>query len=248
MKKRAIRQIIRNIIIAVILLGVTFTSACTLASPFDQLVTMATESTEGVARTPRPTFTSTPETTPTPTKTATPTITPIPTDTPTPPLPTKTPTPPPTDTPTITPTSTPAPPPPPTNTPGPTDTPAPSWDYQLSELFSAPTNANILSIIVAVQGHDGGWIPGLRVVGTDPNGVVTKSEPSADHATGHTPADSTVVKSGNTKFEPQPVSVYITGPWIFHLESVDGKQVSPDFTVNMNVESREWYFFRFQPS
>jgi hypothetical protein len=180
----------------------------------------------------------------TPTQTPTPTLTPIPTDTPTPLPPTDTPTPIPTDTPTITPTSPPPPPPPPTNTPGPTDTPAPSWDYQISEIFSSPTQANILSIIVAIQGHDGGWIPGLRVVGTDPNGVVTKSEISADDVTGYSPP-SEVVKSGNTKFEP--ISNYVTGNWVFHLETADGTQVSEDFPLTMDTENRAWYFFRFQP-
>ena len=87
----------------------------------------------------------------------------------------------------------------------------------------------------------------MRVVGTDPNGVVTKAEPSADQQTGYSPANSSVVKSGNAKFEPQPVAVYITGSWVFHLETVDGRQVSEDFIVNMDVENRQWYFFRFQP-
>jgi hypothetical protein len=101
--------------------------------------------------------------------------------------------------------------------------------------------------VVAIQDQSGNWIPGLRVVGIDPNGLVTKSEPSADHETGYTPADSSVIKSGNTKFEPQPVAVYITGTWTFFLESVDGRQVSDSFTVTMDVENRQWYFFRFQP-
>jgi len=182
--------------------------------------------------------------TPTPTKTLTPTVTPIPTDTPTP---TQTPTAPPTNTPTPTETSTPAPPPPPTNTPPPTDTPAPTYDFQLAELFNAPSTANILSIVVAIQNNNNDWIPGLRVVGIDPNGIVTKSEPSADRETGHTPADSSVIKSGNTKFEPQPKAVYITGTWTFLLENMEGQQVSPSFSVNMDVENRQWYFFRFTP-
>ena len=241
------REFVKTISIIVMLLGVVFTSACTLASPFDRLVAAQVDPVEESAGTPRATFTLTPILTPTPTKTPTPTITPIPTGTPTPPLPTATPTSPPTGTPTTTPTFTPAPPSPPTNTPAPTDTPLPSWDYQLAELFSAPTNANILSIVTAVQTHEGVWVPGLRVVGIDPNGIVTKSEPSADQETGHSPSDSSVIKSGNTKFEPQPVSVYITGTWIFHLETVDGRQVSADFTVTMDVENRQWYFFRFQP-
>ncbi len=66
--------------------------------------------------------------------------------------------------------------------------------------------------------------------------------------TGHSPADTQVVKAGNTKFEPQPVAVYITGDWVFHLETADGRQVSPDFTVSMDAENRQWYFFRFQPN
>jgi len=241
------REFIKTTFLALLLTSTVLISACTLASPFDQLVAAAVGPTEAPVRTLQPTFTSTPPSTPTPTKTATSTITPIPTDTPTPLPPTDTPTPLPTDTPTITPTNTPAPPPPPTNTPAPTDTPAPTWDYQLAELFQAPSNATILSIIVAVQDQNGNWIPGLRVVGTEPNGVVTKAEPSADQQTGYSPANSSVVKSGNAKFEPQPVAVYITGPWIFHLETVDGRQVSEDFTVNMDVDNRHWYFFRFQP-
>jgi hypothetical protein len=232
-------------LIACLCLGIFLTLSCTLAPPFDRLVASAGEPTEAMVRTPRPTFTPSPVLTPTPTKTPTSTVTPIPSATATP-IPTATPRP--TATPTTTSTTTPAPPPPPTNTPLPTDTPAPSWEFRLEELFSSPTNANILSIVTAIQTAEGGWIPGLRVVGTDPNGIVTKSEPSADHMTGNTPADSSVIKTGNTKFEPQPFSVYITGTWIFHLETADGRQVSDSFTVNMDEESREWYFFRFVPN
>lgn len=236
----------RNLVIGLALLSAAFISAaCTLASPFDQLVASAQEPTPEPFRTLQPTFTPTPVASPTPSKTSTPTITPIPSDTPTP---TQTPTSPPTNTPTPTETSTPAPPPPPTNTPLPTDTPAPSWEFRLGELFNAPSNANILSIVVAIQDQNNNWIPGLRVVGVDPNGLVTKSEPSADHETGYTPANSSVVKSGNTKFEPQPVAVYITGTWIFHLETVDGRQVSDSFTLTMDVENRQWYFLRFVPN
>lgn len=238
------RQVARNLAVIFILLGTALNSACTLASPFDRLVAAAVEATEEPPKTAQPTFTSTPVYTPTPTVTPTPTLTPLPTATPTS---TPTPTPPPTHTPTITPTGTPTPPPPPTNTPAPTDTPTPSWEFQLAELYQYPTQATILSIIVAVQDHNGNWIAGYRVVGTDPNGLVTKSEPSADHETGYSPADSAVVKTGNTKFEPQPVAVYITGTWTFHLETNDGRQVSADFVVNMDVENRQWYFFRFQP-
>jgi hypothetical protein len=114
-------------------------------------------------------------------------------------------------------------------------------------MFNSPTNATILSIVVAIQNTDNSWIPGLRVVGIDPNGIVTKSEPSADHETGHTPANSSVIKSGNTKFEPQPLAVYITGTWTFFLETSDGRQVSAPFNVTMDVENRQWYFFRFAP-
>jgi hypothetical protein len=231
-----------NILVIFIL---TLTLACALASPFDRLVAGVVESTPEVTRTLQPTFTPTLPVTPTPTKTPTPTITPIPTDTPTPPIPTDTPTPPATDTPTPAPTDTPAPPPPPTDTPAPTEPPAPTWDYQLSELYTQPTEATILSIMVAVQGHDGGWIPGLRVVGVDPNGVVTKSEPTADGVVGHTPPGD-VIKSGNTKFEP--ISGYVTGAWYFHLETPDGTQVSDTYPVNMDTENRVWYFIRFQPS
>lgn len=98
--------------------------------------------------------------------------------------------------------------------------------------------------MVAIQGADGGWIPGIRLVGLDPNGVLTKSEASADQQTGYTPPGE-VVKSGNTKFEP--LSNYVTGTWLFHLETVDGKQVSETIPVNMDAENRVWYFFRFQP-
>ena len=99
--------------------------------------------------------------------------------------------------------------------------------------------------MVAVQGHDGGWIPGLRVVGTDPNGVVTKSEVSAGEVIGYTPP-SEVVKSGNVKFEP--LSNYVTGVWFFHLETPDGKQVSDTYPLEMRAENRAWFFLRFQPS
>lgn len=245
MKRMSIGKYIRKALVVFVLLGSAVLSACTLASPFDQLVTSAVDPTVTVHKTPRPTFTLTPVVTPTPTKTSTPTLTPIPTDTPTPLLPTATPTPPPTNTPTPGPTDTPAPPPPPTNTPAPTDTPTPAWGYQMAELYTQPTEATILSIMVAVQGHDGGWIPGLRLVGVDPNGVATKSEVSADTVIGHTPPGD-VVKSGNTKFEP--ISGYVTGIWQFHLETADGTQVSDTYPVEMDAVNRVWYFFRFQPS
>jgi hypothetical protein len=228
-------------------------SACTLASPFDQLVAYATESAKAtevavVVYTPRPTFTATAPATPTPTKTFTPTVTPIPTDTPTPRQPTATRTVTPTSTPTPAPTNTkgpPPPPPPPTNTPAPTDTPAPTWAYKLVELYSAQTQANILSIMVAIQAPDNAFIPGLRIVGVDPNGVVTKSELSAGQTIGHTPP-SEVVKSGNVKFEP--ISNYVTGAWFFHLEAADGTQVSDTYPLTMDAENRSWFFMRFQPN
>jgi hypothetical protein len=216
-------------------------SGCTLASPFDRLLAAAETSTIAPVRTLQPTFTVTPVSTHTPTVTPTPTLTPLPTSTPTP-KPTATPTA--TTTPTLTPTFTPAPP---TKTPLPTNTPTPSWDYRLAEMFNAPTNSTLMSIVVAVQNSDNSWIPGLRVVGIDPNGLVTKSEPTADKETGHTPADSSVVKAGNTKFEPQPVAVFIDGVWTFHLETVDGRQVSADFNITIDVNNRQWYFFRFSP-
>ena len=111
-------------------------------------------------------------------------------------------------------------------------------------MFSSPTEANILSIMVAIQNHDGGWIPGLRVVGVDPNGVVTKSETSADTVIGYTPP-SEVVKSGNVKFEP--ISNYVSGIWFFHLERPDGTVVTDSFPLEMNAENRSWFFLRFQP-
>lgn len=114
----------------------------------------------------------------------------------------------------------------------------------MSELYTQPTEATILSIMVAVQGQDSGWLPGLRLMGMDPNGIVTKSEPSADQVTGYTPPGE-VIKSGNTKFEP--LSNYVTGRWYFHLETVDGKQVSETFPIDMDAENRVWYFVRFQP-
>ena len=98
--------------------------------------------------------------------------------------------------------------------------------------------------MVAIQTHEGSFIPGLRLVGIDPNGVVTKSELSADDVVGYTPPGE-VVKSGNTKFEP--ISNYVTGTWLFHLESADGTQVSDTFPVTMDLENKSWYFIRFQP-
>lgn len=228
------------------LASILLEAGCTLASPIDRLVAAANQPTDiaQVAATSRPTFTSTPLITSTPTRTPTPTVTPIPTDTPTPtitstPTATRTPTLGPTNTPTV-----PPPPPPPTNTPAPTPTPLPHWDYQVAETYSQPTQANILSIMVAIQTPDGGFIPGLRLVGIDPNGVVTKSELSEGQTIGHTPPGE-VVKSGNTKFEP--ISNYVTGSWEFHLETPDGTQVSPTFAINMDAENRSWYFFRFTP-
>jgi hypothetical protein len=114
----------------------------------------------------------------------------------------------------------------------------------LAELYSQPTQANILSIMVAIQTHDGGFVPGLRVVGIDPNGVVTKSEVSAGEVIGYTPP-SDVVKSGNVKFEP--ISNYVTGAWFFHLETADGTQVSDTYPLTMDAENRAWFFIRFQP-
>ena len=231
----------------IILMGMALTTGCTLASPFDRLAAYAGEPTAiaEVPRTPRPTFTPTLAATPTFTHTPTPTVTPIPTDTPTPIPPTDTPTPLPTDTATVAPTSPPPPAPPPTDTPGPTDTPAPSWQFQLAELYSQPTQANILSIIVAIQTHQSDFVPGFRVVGVDPNGVVTKSEISANVSTGYTPPGD-VIKTGNTKFEP--VSNYVTGTWFFHLETADGTQVTEKVPVTMDVENKLWYFLRFQPT
>jgi hypothetical protein len=101
--------------------------------------------------------------------------------------------------------------------------------------------------MTAVQTGDNAWIPGFRVVGIDPDGIATHSEPSADSTIGHTPPGD-VVKSGNTKFEPQPRAVYINGVWTFFLENDAGQQVSEAFTVEMNTENRVWYFFRFVPN
>jgi hypothetical protein len=233
----------RKITYLILLAAVAVLSGCTLASPFNQLLTPTPEPAV-VAETqftPRPTFTATPAATPTPSITPTPTLTAIPTATPTP---TNTRTPRPTRTPTATSTSTPAPPPPPTNTPLPTDTPAPTWDYQLLELFNSPTQANILSIMVAIQAPDNNFIPGLRVVGVDPEGVVTKSELSAGQVIGYTPP-AEVVKSGNVKFEP--ISNYVTGTWLFHLENAEGQQVSDTFPLAMDAENKQWYFLRFGP-
>jgi len=39
----------------------------------------------------------------------------------------------------------------------------------------------------------------------------------------------------------------VTGTWLFHLESADGTQVSDTFPVTMDLESKSWYFIRFQP-
>lgn len=185
-------------LIFLILMSQLFISGCTLASPFDRLVAYATESAASTQPveplfTPRPTFTPTPPVTPTPTQTSTPTVTPTPSETP-PPTVTRTPRP--TQTPTPTLTSTPAPPPPPTPTPLPTDTPAPSYGFRLAEMYSQPTQANILSIMVAIQNPDNSFIPGLRLVGVDPNGVATKTELSAGDMVGYTPP-SEVVKAGN---------------------------------------------------
>ena len=231
------------------IIGLTFVSSCTLASPFDRLATYVTEVTRPdesaeLAYTPRPTFTPTLPITPTLTRTPTPTVTPVPTETPTSIPPTDTPAPLPTGTSTPAPTNTPAPPPPPTNTPAPTNTPLPSWAYQLAELYNQPTQANILSIMVAIQTHNGDFIPGLRVVGVDPNGVVTKSEISAAAVVGYTPPGE-VVKSGNVKFEP--ISNYVTGTWFFHLEAADGTQQSDTYPLTMDTENRSWFFLRFQP-
>lgn len=225
-----------------IFLTLILLTGCTLASPFNQLVAMTEDTpTATVVKTLQPTFTTTPIPTDTPTISPTPTLTPIPTDTPTV-TPTRTPRP--TRTPTVTPTGTPAPP---TNTPPPTPTPIPTMPFRLAELYTQPTEANILSIMTAVQGGDNAWIAGFRLVGTDPNGIVTRSEPSADRSVGNTPPGE-VVKSGNIKFEPQPKAIYIAGVWNFYLENSEGQPVSENFTVDMNVENRVWYFFRFQPN
>ena len=98
---------------------------------------------------------------------------------------------------------------------------------------------------MAIQTHEGDFVPGLRVVGIDPNGTVTKSELSADQVIGYTPPGD-VVKSGNTKFEP--VSNYVTGTWLFHLETANGAQVTEQIPVSMDTENKLWYFLRFQPS
>jgi len=127
----------------------------------------------------------------------------------------------------------------------PTRAPTKMLTAKLAENFAAPSTSNILSIVVAIQDSKNNWIGGLRIVGTDPNGVVTKSDPSVLQEVVHTQADSSVIKSGNVKFEPQPVARYITGTWSFHLETVEGKQVSDSFSVTMDEENRSLYFFRF---
>lgn len=101
-----------------------------------------------------------------------------------------------------------------------------------------------MSIMVAVQTPDGGFIPGVRLVGIDPNGVVTKTELSAAESVGYTPP-AEVVKSGNIKFEP--ISNYVTGAWQFYLEAPDGTQISDTVPVSMDSENRSWYFLRFVP-
>lgn len=115
----------------------------------------------------------------------------------------------------------------------------------MAELYSQPTQANILSIMVAIQQPDNNFIPGLRLVGVDPNGVLTKTELSAGQMVGYTPP-SEVVKAGNIKFEP--ISNYVTGTWLFHLEAADGSQVSDTFPLDMDAENRSWYFIRFTPN
>ena len=233
--------------LALVGLSLFLLSGCTLASPFNQLLAEDPQPTAVVEVnfTPRPTFTATAVATPSPTVTRTPTLTPPPTVTPTPAAPTSTPTPVPSSTPTATETSTPAPPAPPTNTPLPTDTPAPTWGFRLAELYDSPTQANILSIMVAIQAPDGAFIPGLRLVGVDPNGVVTRTDLSVGDVTGYTPPGE-VVKSGNLKFEP--ISNYVSGTWLFHLENAEGQQVAETFNVTMDTENRSWYFFRFESS
>jgi hypothetical protein len=99
--------------------------------------------------------------------------------------------------------------------------------------------------MVAIQTPNNDFIPGLKIVGVDPNGVVTKSELSAGQTIGHTPPGD-VVKSGNVKFEP--ISNYVTGTWFFHLEAADGTQMSDSYPVEMDVENRFWFFLRFQPT
>ena len=232
----------RNIFVYVLAVLGLIPLACTLAPPYDRLATDLVAPTEVAAHiAPQPTFTATSPVTATPTQTSTPTLTPFPTATPSP-TSTRTPLPPvATQTPLPTDTSTPAPP---TKTPLPTPTPAPTWEYKLVEQYTQPTQSTLLSIMVAVQSGDNKWIPGLRLVGVDPNGVLTKSEPTAGQMSGYTPPGD-VVKAGNTKFEP--LSNYITGVWTFHLETADGKQVSDAFSINMDAENRVWYFFRFQP-
>jgi hypothetical protein len=98
--------------------------------------------------------------------------------------------------------------------------------------------------MVAIQTQNSEFIPGLRVVGIDPNGIVTKSEVSASEMVGYTPPGD-VIKSGNTKFEP--VSNYVTGTWFFHLETPGGTQVSDTYPLTMDTANKNWYFLRFQP-
>jgi hypothetical protein len=68
--------------------------------------------------------------------------------------------------------------------------------FRLAELYTQPTESNLLSIMTAIQTADNGWIPGYRVVGIDPDGIATRSEFSADRMIGNTPPGG-VVKAGN---------------------------------------------------
>jgi len=79
-----------------------------------------------------------------------------------------------------------------------------------------------------------------------PRRIVTRSDFSAGQAIA-----IPTRRSGQERqyqVEPQPRAVYIAGVWTFYLEMGRANRSQISSTIDMNVENRVWYFFRFQPN
>ncbi len=234
----------RFFLIMAIAVGLALSLACSAG----KLIVQAPAPTPTRFKTPRPTYTFTPEWT----ATFTPTSTPTPTETPTP-----------TQTPTTTPTPTEtpeeeAPPPPvqqpppppaePTATPTPaepTATPTPEFPFTVT-FFAHDTGSpgeTRMTGWIRVDYGPGKYktLSGFQIKAIAPGGNTYLSEMSGPGF-----GDSTVKGTGdnhnmNTKLEFQP---YTPGPYTIYLVE-GGRQVSPEIQLTLNAEPRQYVHFDF---
>ena len=195
-------------------------------------------------KTPRPTFTFTPDWTPT--------LMPTLTATATPEAPTETPTPLPTDTP-MPPTNTPGPPPPPADTPTPeppTDTPTPEYivAFNITKYIhdtGSPIQTRITAAIVKEyapsRGHALGWL-GAQLMVVDPQ--------SAEHLSDPIPVTqiipSTAGGDAHHMNVEMKISPYIPGhykAWVV----INGKQESPVVEFDMAASPNQYVHIDFFP-